>query len=60
MKVRLPLCPESEDVQEKEEQERIRDPHGENLHWAKRALPETSRKLKRPVYEIRRSQRSYF
>ncbi len=60
MKVRLPLCPESEDVEEKEEQERIPDPHGENLHWAKRALLETSRKLEQPVYEIRRSQRSYF
>jgi hypothetical protein len=46
MRVRLPLCPESEDIEEKEEQDRIRDPHGENLEWAKRARLENESGVK--------------
>jgi hypothetical protein len=28
------LCPEGDDAEDADE--RVRDPHGENLHWAKR------------------------
>jgi hypothetical protein len=34
MRERPPLCPEEEDAEEVGE--RVRDPHGENLRWAKR------------------------
>ncbi len=46
MRARPPLCPESEDVEEKEEQARIRDPHGENLYWARRARLENESRVK--------------
>jgi hypothetical protein len=34
MREPAPLCPEGEDAEEADE--RVRDPHGENLRWAKR------------------------
>jgi hypothetical protein len=34
MRERPPCCPEVEDADDADE--RVRDPHGENLRWAKR------------------------
>jgi hypothetical protein len=46
MRAQTTLCPESEDVEEKEDHDRIRDPHGENLHWAKRTRLENKSGVK--------------
>jgi hypothetical protein len=44
MRARPPICPESEESEDAETDERVRDPHGENLRWAKR---EQSKQLNR-------------
>lgn len=51
MRVRPPLCPEGADAEDADE--RIRDPHGENLHWAKREETTRLNRMRRYPDELR-------